>query len=207
MPRVHHVKKARKDNPVAKRGESYYWWKFRYGGKQYSKTPPKQSQLTQSPYYATLYDLQDEIAEADCCDEDTLEALKERVSEALRELGQECQEKVDNMPDSLQHSPTGELLQERADACDSAADEVENIETFDDDEPQEQEYEEECPECEGRGHAEDDEFDHCDECNGSGEIINESDFDAEFQDWEHREDEHYENAKNEIEEAVSNCFC
>ena len=39
MPRVHHVKSARKDNPVAKKGESYYWWKFRYGGKRYSKTP------------------------------------------------------------------------------------------------------------------------------------------------------------------------
>ena len=43
MPRVNYVKKARKNNPAVKRGESYFWWKFRYGGKQYSKTRPRQS--------------------------------------------------------------------------------------------------------------------------------------------------------------------
>jgi len=34
MPRVHFVKKARKDNSAAKAGESYYWWKFRYRGRR-----------------------------------------------------------------------------------------------------------------------------------------------------------------------------
>lgn len=31
MARLHFVKSARKDNPSAevKKGESYYWWKFR----------------------------------------------------------------------------------------------------------------------------------------------------------------------------------
>ncbi len=54
MPRVTHVKKARKDNPVCKAGESYYWWKFRYGGKRYSLTRPRPSQLTQSAYFGGL---------------------------------------------------------------------------------------------------------------------------------------------------------
>lgn len=34
MPRVNHVKAARKDN----QGEPYCWWKFRYGGKHYPHT-------------------------------------------------------------------------------------------------------------------------------------------------------------------------
>ena len=34
MPRVHFVKKARKDYPSTgiQKGDSYYWWQFRYGG-------------------------------------------------------------------------------------------------------------------------------------------------------------------------------
>lgn len=130
MPRVHFVKKARKDNEVAKRGESYYWWKFRYGGKRFSKTRPKQSQLTQSPYFATLYDLTDSVNETPCYDNADFEALKESIKDELESLGQECQEKLDNMPDSLQYSPTGELLQERADACENAAMEIDSIDEF-----------------------------------------------------------------------------
>ncbi len=56
MARAHFVKKARKDNPAAgiKAGDSYYWWKFRRGGKHYSKTAPRPSQLTQSEYLRRL---------------------------------------------------------------------------------------------------------------------------------------------------------
>jgi len=60
MARAHHVKKARKDNPVAKAGESYYWWKFRFGDRHYSKTEPKASQLTQSPYLSVIYSCQEQ---------------------------------------------------------------------------------------------------------------------------------------------------
>jgi hypothetical protein len=120
MPRVNYVKKARKDNPVAKKGESYYWWKFRYGGKRYSKERPKQSQLTQSPYYAALYDLQDEISEYDCAAYEDFECFVEDIKSQLSELADECQSSLDNMPESLQYAPTGELLQERIDACENA---------------------------------------------------------------------------------------
>jgi len=61
MPRVNFVQKARKDNPVAKAGESYYWWKFRYGGKHYSLTRPRESQLTQSEFLGAMYSLLEEI--------------------------------------------------------------------------------------------------------------------------------------------------
>jgi len=30
MARAHFVKKARKDNPVALKGESYWWWELRF---------------------------------------------------------------------------------------------------------------------------------------------------------------------------------
>ncbi|KPL26825.1 MAG: hypothetical protein AMJ72_12320 [Acidithiobacillales bacterium SM1_46] len=130
MPRVHHVKSARKDNPVAKKGESYYWWKFRYGGKRYSKTPPKPSQLTQSPYFSSIRSLVEMIEEQEVRDEDMLNDLKEQVRDELESIQSECQDSLDNMPDALQYSPTGELLQERIDACDSAISDIDMIDEF-----------------------------------------------------------------------------
>ena len=130
MPRVHHVKKARKDNPVAKAGESYYWWKFRHGGKRYSKTPPRPSQLTQSAYFGSIRSLVETIEDTTVTDQDQLEELKEQVRDELESIQSECQDSLDNMPDSLQYSPTGELLQERIDACDSAISDLDMIDDF-----------------------------------------------------------------------------
>lgn len=73
MPRVHYVKKARKDNGCVSKGESYYWWKFRYGSKCMSKKPPKASQLTQSEFLSTVYDINERIEECAC---DSLEDLE-----------------------------------------------------------------------------------------------------------------------------------
>jgi len=134
MPRVTFVKSARKDNPVCKKGESYYWWKFRYGGKRYSLRPPRPSQLTNSPYYGGIRSLVEMIEDAIVKDEDTLTELRDEVRDRLEEIGSECQESLDNMPDSLMYSPTGELLQERVDACENAQSEVEMIDEFDFDE-------------------------------------------------------------------------
>ena len=128
MPRVNFVKKARKDNPVCKKGESYYHWKFRFGGKRYSLTHPKPSQLTQSEYYGRLFELQEQVEGASLENEDDFDCFRDEIAGELREMGEECSEKRDNMPEGLQDAPTGELLQERADACESAADEIENME-------------------------------------------------------------------------------
>jgi hypothetical protein len=65
MPRVHHVKKARKDNPVAKVGESYYWWKNFRSPKRFSKTFPKRSQLTGSDKLSRLYGAAEDVSEID----------------------------------------------------------------------------------------------------------------------------------------------
>ncbi len=217
MPRVNYVKKARKDNPVCKAGESYYWWKFRYGGKRYSLTPPKRSQLTQSEYFGRLYDLDDRVTSFESEDWDDVYALMEEVGDELQEIADECQEKLDNMPDQLQYAPTGELLQERLDACSSAADEVESLDEFDEDEPLEHEYEDECPECNGTGMIDNPDYDEdedgdedqevlCDNCNGDGAVLDETAFEQEIADWEERRREHISNAKSELSDLISNCF-
>ncbi len=108
MPRLHYVVKARKDNPAVKAGESYYWWKFPYRGKQYSATKPARSRLTQSDFLATIYDLEDTLLDA--YDEVDLEDLVGQ----LEELRDQCQESLANMPDELQDtSDSGMMLQER----------------------------------------------------------------------------------------------
>jgi len=129
MPRVTHVKSARKDNPVAKKGESYYWWKFRYGGKRFSLTYPRPSQLTQSAYLGAVYDLIDMANnwEIDPEDDGAVENMRDELYGSVEEIQSECQESLDNMPESLQYSPTGELLQERIDACDNAMNELDSI--------------------------------------------------------------------------------
>ena len=67
MPRVHHVKRARKAVKSAgiKVGDSYYWWKFRYGGKHTSKTPPRQSQLTNSDKLSRAYAASESLEDID----------------------------------------------------------------------------------------------------------------------------------------------
>jgi hypothetical protein len=128
MPRVHHVKKARKDNPVAKVGEPYYWWKFRHGGKKFSKTYPKQSQLTQSEFLSQAYALNETLADLASESIDELRMDAEQIASDFRQLGEEQEEKLYNMPDSLQEGPTGELLQQRRDDCDDIAQQLEDVE-------------------------------------------------------------------------------
>jgi len=131
MARATHVKKARKDIPGTdiKAGDSYYWWKFMVGGrggpKHYSKERPRLSQLTQSEYLGALYDLQDRLSAlpADSSLADEVQSLVDDI----RQLGEDQTDKLNNMPDSLQQSSTGEMLQERADAMESAASELDGL--------------------------------------------------------------------------------
>jgi uncharacterized protein YukE len=141
MPRVHFVKKARKAIKEAgvKKGDSYYWWKFRFGGKRVSKTPPKASQLTQSEFLGNMHAHQEDVDSFSASSVEDIDSVAGQLrdkAEEIRELGNECEEKYNNMPDSLQQGPTGELLQTRTEQCeniatelDSAADEVEQVGT------------------------------------------------------------------------------
>jgi hypothetical protein len=131
MPRVHHVKKAAKDYPAigVKKGGEYYWWKFRHGGKQMSRTYPKPSQLTQSEFLGNMAEAQESFADAIASfdgDFEDFASQLESIASDVRERGDECEEKRGNMPGSLQDGEVGEKLRARADACGQIADELED---------------------------------------------------------------------------------
>jgi len=208
MPRVTHVKSARKDNPVCKKGESYYWWKFRYGGKRYSLTRPRPSQLTNSPYYSQVRSLVEQIEDTNIADNDDFTALRDEITSELDNLRDECQSNLDNMPDSLQYSPTGELLQERIDACENAQSEVEGVEEFDEEEPEQDDYDQDCPDCDGTGDNpdfdEDDEDDdkECSTCTGTGEGVIKEEFHEAVSEWKEKLSEWCDTAKSELSDYV-----
>ena len=137
MAKAHFVKAARKDHPAGgvKKGESYYWWAFMQGGRggprHYSKTAPRRSQLTQSAFCSQQYDLEDRISDLDKVDGEDLGAERDSIAEDIRALGKEQQEKLDNMPESLQQGPTGEQLQSRVDGCAEWASDLEAVDCDD----------------------------------------------------------------------------
>ena len=132
MARVHHVKKAQKDNPAVKKGEEYWWVQLKTGPttsvKRYFSRPPKPSQTTTSEYYSQCYEIQEE-AEAICITdesdaEDAVSTMNE-LSERLQEILSELEEKIGSMEDAFPGGcPTLELLQERQSAVESLIDEV-----------------------------------------------------------------------------------
>lgn len=129
MPRVTFVKKARKAVPAAQIevGDSYYWWQFAFSPKSYSKTRPRRQQLTKSAYLQTLYDIEDAIGDLEAGD--TLPDDIADIAGQLRDLASECEGSLENMPEGLRDGVAGQLLQERVDSCNNAADELENIDT------------------------------------------------------------------------------
>jgi hypothetical protein len=115
------------DTVLIAKGESYYWWQFKNSPKQYSKNPPRASQLTQSAYLSTLYGIDEQIEDFST---DTAEELKDFVEDIktqLEELRDTTQESFDNIPENLQYSPNAELLQERIDSLESAIDELDSM--------------------------------------------------------------------------------
>jgi len=129
MPRVTHVKHARKDYPQAgiKKGDSYYWWAFRFQPPHMSLTAPTRQQLTQSSFLQELYGIEDDIgaltAGAHLADE-----LPEIIGR-IEELGSQCEDSLSNMPEQLQESSSaGQMLQERIDALQSWGDDLNGIE-------------------------------------------------------------------------------
>ena len=127
MPRIKH-QKARKDYPDhgIKKGDMYYYTKIKTGPRSSrvmrSLTPFRQSQITTSPFKSGWYSAQEAWGEGDHSIE-----LLQSVAESIREIGQEAQEGFDNMPDSLQYSSTGEMLEERANKCEEVADALDEL--------------------------------------------------------------------------------
>lgn len=136
MPRVNHVKKARKKNPVAEVGEEYYWWAHRtaYGSiKRYSKTYPKRSQLTMSSFLSQMWDIEDDtLGKAhDYESEDDpvayLEGLRDEAVSELESLRDEVEENLENVPEQLQDS---HMLNERRDAVEDMISELEQLDFY-----------------------------------------------------------------------------
>jgi hypothetical protein len=125
MPKVQHVK-ARKDYPEhgIQKGDMYYTWNLITGPRSSrtyrSKTPPRRSQLTTSEFLQTFYDLEDRLAVVD----DATEA--QDIRDELEQLMAETQDKLDNMPESLRESPSGQTLQSRIDGLETAVQELDD---------------------------------------------------------------------------------
>ena len=120
------------------KGESYYWWQFQNSPKQYSKTRPRASELTQSAYYSTLYSIVEQIEDFSADSAEDLSEFAESIKTELEDLRDTTQESYDNMPENLQYSPTADLLQERVDSLESGISEIESID-FDYEEEDEEE--------------------------------------------------------------------
>ncbi len=139
MPRVTHVRKARKANRALgiKKGQEYWWWKNRLPGrasgvKRVSLRPPRPSQVAGNPFTSAVLALGERLADLTATED--LASELQSVAEDARSLAEEQGEKFDNMPEALQGGPTGELLTERKDALDAWADELEGIGVGDDEE-------------------------------------------------------------------------
>ena len=154
MPKVHHVRAARKAIPSigVEPGDSYYWWRTRAPGARsgttrVSKTYTRPSQLTQSEFWSAAYAIQETAEDAEVSTAEDLESLRDDLAQQARDLGQEQSDKRDNMPEGLQDGPTGEMLQERADACETWADAIEAVEIPErEDDQSDEEYAEELQE-------------------------------------------------------------
>ncbi len=100
----------------------------RGGPKHYSATKPRRSQLTQSEYYGTLYDIQDNADSANP-DFDDIQSEIDSIVGELESLRDETQEKFDNMPDGLQQGDSGQLLESRVSSIDDAISTLESVDT------------------------------------------------------------------------------
>lgn len=121
MPRVHFVKQSRKAHPGGiEKGDSYYWWEFRYGGVRYSKTYPSRSQLTQSKKseaYSAFEALEDIISNRESI-EDVSSALDDYRS-ALESIADEYREAAEPFGGEGENA-------ERAEAYERAASDVDS---------------------------------------------------------------------------------
>jgi len=138
MAIVHFVEHARKDNVVCKKGESYYYWTTRitigksyHGQKHFSKTKPKRSALTNSDFLAQIYDIEDDqiggLSALDFKEADDLSSEASNIADCIRQIGDEQDEKLSNMPEGLQQGSTGEMIQERIDECENMASQIDSV--------------------------------------------------------------------------------
>lgn len=117
------------DEILINTGESYWTWCF-YGGQPiYSKTKPRQSQLTNNSFKQELYSIQESVEDFSPEDPDEVGEFVEELISNLEELRDTCQESFDNIPEQLQEGNSGQILQERIENLDDVIYNLENIDT------------------------------------------------------------------------------
>ena len=112
-------------------GEPYYTWQF-YGERNphYSKTRPRQSQLTNNWFKKELYSIQERVEDFAPATHETPEEISDFISDItddLQSLLDDCQTNFDNIPEQLQEGDAGQTLQARIENLESAISELENI--------------------------------------------------------------------------------
>lgn len=126
MARPEH-RTARKGYPDhgIKKGDKYWFVSLKTGPRSSRTlrqlTPFKPSQLTTSEYLSALYDWQDDLSKLASMDD------AQALADAIGELGDEQRSKYDNMPEGLQQGETGQMIEARADACEQAKSDIEDI--------------------------------------------------------------------------------
>jgi hypothetical protein len=195
-------------------GQPYKWVKIKsgpYGGRTMVRcaTCPtwRQSELTtsnMSGIYAAQERLDDELQSVE--DYDGLVDLASSLADEIRDVANLYNESADNMEEGFGHSTyQSDELREKGESLESWADEVEgtDFEEFDEDE-----FEEQCMECEGTGQVEDrdnpeadvDGNVQCEQCGGEGTINNSDSEEAEEarQSW-------LDEQRSKLEDTMGNC--
>lgn len=105
---------------------------------------PTRSQMTGSEFLSTMFAIEDGDMSKVSIEaiQDDAQSIIEGIIGQLEELRDETEERRENMPESLQDAPTGEMLQGRVDSVEEMISELEDIETDIDEELSEEEKQE-----------------------------------------------------------------
>ena len=116
-----------------KAGDQYYEWKHNHAPvsrRHVAHGRPRQSELCtgkMSGVYTATEGLEDAISTARADnDPSSLEDALNECAQAVREVGEEYTSGIDNMPESLQYSPTAEDMREKGEALEAFADALES---------------------------------------------------------------------------------
>lgn len=107
-------------------GDLYYRISERFTAPKFrcSHCQPTRAELTGSDYLRWLYDFQDTLSDTyDLRSEDA----KDEIYGELETQRDELQDRLDNMPESLQDSDSGCILQDRISSLEDAMDELDNL--------------------------------------------------------------------------------
>lgn len=114
-------------------GESYFEWKHNHrpvSRRHQQHGGPRTSELCtgkMSGVYAAVEALEDDIAAGRKADDPSgLEDALNQAASSVREVADEYEQNIDNMPEGLQSSPTAEDMREKSEALNEFADALEN---------------------------------------------------------------------------------